>query len=84
MIAEQQKYFKWYSKIPLILAIIIFALSFIMGIVTTVAMNSAIIWLSYLIFGVAFAAIEYFIGRIIYSQKILTVLYLQKLNEDKQ
>lgn len=82
-IADQQKYFKWYFSLPLISAIIIFVLTgigTIVGLIFVGALALAIITIPGVILGV----LEFSFGRILLSQKILTVLYLQKLNEDKE
>lgn len=77
-ISEQKKYFKWYSNLPLIFAIAIIAVSCIIGIVLSKGFWALLI--SLLIGGVL-AMLEYFVYKIMLSQQILTVLYLQNLCE---
>ena len=81
-IANQQKYFNWYSKIPLIILIIILTLTVIGTIVGVISLG-VIALAEITLPGVFLGLSEYFLGRIMCSQKILTVLYLQKLNEEK-
>lgn len=83
-IAEQQRYFKLYVKLPLFIAMSIIELSLISCIIIVAVTKSILGCILCMVFGVLLATIEYFIGKILFSQKILTVLYLQKLNEDKQ
>lgn len=81
-IADWQKYFKWYFKIHLITAIFIFVLTGI-GTIAGLIVFGALALVMITIPGVILGLLEFFFGRILLSQKILTVLYLQKLNEDK-
>lgn len=80
-IENQQKYFKWYYRIPFITAILILIYSLVYSILAAVAAQSGLVWFIDMLVGTIAAVIEYVLGKIIISQKILTVLYLQKLNE---
>ena len=89
-IEKQQKFFKWYYRLPLIILIATLVAAFVIGIVDAVEefligyeLEGAA-WIIWMLIGGVIGTLEYFIAKIAYSQKILTVLYLQKLNEDKQ
>lgn len=86
-IASQQKYFVWYKRIPIIIAIITLAWFFSLGIVDAVEkiilhnVPGFLIWLIWMAIGIACATIEFFIAKVLLSQKILSVLYLQIIRE---
>lgn len=89
-IVDQQKYFKWYYSIPLIMAIITIVAFFIMGLIDAdlelifyyaTKQSEFLAWLVWMSLGAAVAILEFLIGRILLSQKILTVLYLQNLSK---
>lgn len=87
-ITSQQKWFKWYKRIPLMVAILTFIGFFCYGIIAAVTHNllfnvnnGFLIWLIWMLFGIASAGIDYVILKVLLSQKILSVLYLQILKE---
>ncbi len=89
IIQQQEKYFKAYTHLPIILGLIIFLSMFIFGIVDactirSLGINSGFLcWFIWFIIGIVAAFIELILCKILLSQKVLTVLYLQKLNEEK-
>lgn len=82
-IAEQKKYFKLYTQLPIIIALSIFAFSLIAGIIVGITLQSVLFFILSAVPGSIIALFAYPIYKIKCSERILTVLYLQKLNEDK-
>jgi len=94
-IVKQMNYFKWYTRLPLIFAIATLVIFFIWGIVDPCVFqwgwketyygvmmlpNGFLCWLVWMAIGAVLGAIEYFVGKIMFSQPILTVLYLDKIS----
>lgn len=91
MIEVQQKFFKWYDILSFITPIITLFTAFAVGIIDAkfklwigIGLRGFGTWFLWTLIGGAIGTIEYFIAKIALSQKKLTVLYLQKLNEYKK
>ncbi len=103
---QQVKFFKFYAKMPMILAIVTMALFFIWGIIDPIVFKDYVssgfsfirgktyygmmrlksgflCWLIWVLIGAVCSVITYLLGRVLYSYKLLHIIYLQKLLGNK-
>ncbi len=84
---KQLNYFSFYEKAPIITAGIILVFFFIWGIIDPCAFRGRILgiengflsWLVWFIIGAVGSVVVYFVMKIAFSYKLLTVHYLQKI-----
>ncbi|HIU61023.1 MAG TPA: hypothetical protein IAB69_00010 [Candidatus Coproplasma excrementigallinarum] len=83
---RQTPYFKLYARLPLIIAVLTLIAFFIGGIIDATGMriigidSRFLCWLVWMAIGVAAAVVEFFLLKIILSQKILCVIYLSRIS----
>lgn len=82
IIAENEKWFNVWLKLPKWLtwtfAIIFFVSGLVMGISTELLSGLLIIWIT----GAVYCALNYFFLKVVMSYKILHIYYLKKLSSD--
>ena len=94
---KQLGYFSVYKYLPVIVALVLFILTFIWGIVDPCIFHSSyhsyygvmmlpngfLCWLVWIIIGVVVSVCAYFLLSITVSHKLLQIYYLQKLANDE-
>ncbi len=80
-IKEQKEYFKSYVHLPIIISVISYLVMLVFSILIAVGLKKAAAFCVGFIFSCIIVVIEYIILKVVFSQKILTVLYLEKISK---
>lgn len=80
-IKEQKEYFKSFIHLPIIISVISYLVMLVFSILIAVGLKKASAFVVGLIFSSVIGVLEYIILKVVFSQKILTVLYLEKISK---
>lgn len=80
-IKEQKEYFKSFIHLPIIISVISYLVMLVFSIFIAVGLKKASAFVVGLIFSSVIGVLEYIILKVVFSQKILTVLYLEKISK---
>lgn len=80
-IKEQKEYFKSFIHLPIIISVISYVVMVGVSILLAVGLKNAAAFCVGFIFSCIIVVIEYIILKVVFSQKILTVLYLEKISK---
>ena len=81
-IEEQELRFELFSRLPIVIGILIFIVCLMGGIITAVFTEEVGTFFAWTIVGAIGGIFIYAILRILISSRVLTVLYLKKISED--
>ncbi len=80
-IKEQKEYFKSFIHLPIIISVITYLVMLVFSILIAVGLKKASAFCVGFIFSSIIGVLEYIILKVVFSQKILTVLYLEKISK---
>lgn len=81
-IKEQKEYFKSFVHLPIIISVITYIVMLIFSILLAVGLKNVGAFFIGFILSSIIGAIECIILKIVFSQKILTVMYLEKISKN--